>query len=315
MIISASYRTDIPTFYGEWFMNRLREGYCKVVNPYNCRISRVALDRKFVEGIVFWTKNIGPFLKHLTEVKARGYPFVLQHTINAYPRTLESSVVDYARCIEHLRRISESFGPKVCVWRYDTIVASSLTPLKFHPDNFANLARRLEGVVDEVVISFAHLYKKTLRNMNLAAKEAGFSWSDPTHEEKRDLVRQLVDIAQSRGMQVAVCSQPEYLVTGAIEARCIDAERLSLVAGVKIAAKVKGNRPECKCFRSVDIGDYDTCPHGCVYCYAVQNREVALVRNRQHDPYSEFLFLPPPDAVEEEQPSPPPQPSLFPMVD
>ncbi|MCA9049546.1 MAG: DUF1848 family protein, partial [Planctomycetaceae bacterium] len=93
MIISASYKTDIPTFYGEWFMNRLRAGYCKMVNPWNRKqISRVSLDLRDVDGIIFWTKNIAPFIPHLEEVHGRGYRFVVQHTINAYPRALEFSV-------------------------------------------------------------------------------------------------------------------------------------------------------------------------------------------------------------------------------
>jgi hypothetical protein len=86
MIISASYKTDIPTFYGEWFVRRLRAGFCGMVNPYNRQAYRVNLDRGSVDGFVFWTKNVGPFLKYLPEVQARGFPFVVQYTINAYPR-------------------------------------------------------------------------------------------------------------------------------------------------------------------------------------------------------------------------------------
>jgi hypothetical protein len=100
VIISASYKTDIPTFYGEWFMHRLRAGYCKVVNPYGRQVYRVALDRPAVDGFVFWTKNVAPFLKHLPEVSERGFPFVVQHTINGYPRQLETAVVDVERSVE-----------------------------------------------------------------------------------------------------------------------------------------------------------------------------------------------------------------------
>src|SRR5277367_1660664 len=143
MIISASYKTDIPTFYGEWFMNRLRAGYCKMVNPYNRRVIRVPLNREAVDGIVFWTKNVGPFLQHLAEVKERGYPFVVQHTINGYPRELEQAVVNASRAVEHVRSLAEQFGPQVCVWRYDTIINSSLTPREFHVETFGQLAKSL----------------------------------------------------------------------------------------------------------------------------------------------------------------------------
>ena len=78
MIISASYKTDIPTFYGEWFMNRLKARYCKMVNPYSQQVYSVDLTPKSVDGFVFLTKNIGPFLKPLAEVKRIGYPFIVQ---------------------------------------------------------------------------------------------------------------------------------------------------------------------------------------------------------------------------------------------
>lgn len=292
MLISASYKTDIPTFYGQWFLNRLRAGYCKMVNPYNRQISRVSLERDAVDGFVFWTKNIGPFLKALAEVKIRGFPFVVQHTINGYPRELEQKVVSAERSAEHLRHVADAYGPSTCVWRYDTIILSSLTTADFHLKQFEKLAKALEGVTDEVVVSFVHLYAKTLRNMNEAAKRFSFSWNDPALEEKRTLARQLVEIAAGYGMQLTICSQREYLVEGAKDARCVDADRLERLGGRRISAALRGNRKECGCFASKDIGEYDTCPHGCVYCYAVMNQELAAQRYRSHDPESEFLFRP-----------------------
>ncbi|MBI3470309.1 MAG: DUF1848 family protein, partial [Candidatus Solibacter usitatus] len=122
MIISASYKTDIPTFYGEWLMGRIRAGYCKSVNPYGRQIYRISLAPEDVDGFVFWTKNAGPFLPHLPEIRRRGYPFVVQYSINGYPRTLEFSVVDAAKSIEHMKALSGEYGPRVPVWRYDTVV-------------------------------------------------------------------------------------------------------------------------------------------------------------------------------------------------
>jgi hypothetical protein len=303
MIISASYKTDIPTFFGEWFIRRLRAGYCKTVNPYNKQISSVSLRQDDVDGFVFWTKNVGPFLKHLTEVQARQFPFVVQHTITGYPGTLEQSVVDAAKSVENLRRVADNYGPKVCVWRYDTIVETSLTPREFHIDNFGRLAKDLDGSTDEVVVSFAHIYQKTLRNMNMAARKLRFEWADPDEGWKRNLLTDLVAIATSHRMKLTLCSQPQFLVAGCGEARCIDSERLAALAGKPIRSKEKGNRPECRCSEAKDIGEYDTCPHGCVYCYAVVNRSLALKRFREHDSTSEFLF-PPPEGASEQGSSP-----------
>lgn len=294
MIISASYKTDIPTFYGEWFINRLRAGYCMTVNAYNQHNSRIDLARESVDGFVFWTKNIGPFLKYLPEIKSRGYPFVVQHTVNGYPRELEFSVIDARKSIENLKRLAGEYGAKSVVWRYDTILFTSITPVDFHRNNFERLAKSLKGVVDEVVISFAQLYKKTQRNMEWAAKEFEFSWNKdtPPFDQKLIFAQELMEIARSQGIKLAVCAQKEFTVSGIEEAHCVDIHRLESVGACSISAKIKGNRPDCACFMSRDIGEYDTCPHGCVYCYAVQNRELAQVRFKEHDPQGEFLFTP-----------------------
>jgi Domain of unknown function (DUF1848) len=298
LIISASYKTDIPTFYGEWFMNRLHDGYCKIVNPYGGQIYTIDLTRDSVDGFVFWTKNIGPFMKYLPELRERGYPFMVQHSINGYPRELEFRVIDYTHTCEYMHQLAAEYGSDVVVWRYDPIVFTSLTTLDWHRHNFATLARTLQGATNEVVISFAQVYKKTRRNMDWAAREFTFAWDE--HETTvqahgRELVDELARMARAHGMQLKVCSQAAFLVPDVVaEARCVDADRLERISGTSLVGKVKlqGNRKECGCFASRDIGAYDTCPHGCVYCYAVQQRDVALQRFKRHDPDGEFLFPP-----------------------
>lgn len=291
MIISASYKTDIPSFYGEWFRRRLAAGYCWTVNPFNAnQHRRVSLAPKDVHGFIFWTKNVGPFFDVLAEVADRGVPFIVQQTINGYPRELESRVVNADRAAEQVHRIAETFGRKVPVWRYDTIVFSSLTPPDLHVRNFERLAKALAGSVDEVVVSFMQLYRKTERNLNAAGAEHGFYWTDPSDDEKRELLRELAKVARSASMRMTMCSQPKYVIPEVGEARCVDAARLVEVGGRDFRAELGGGRKDCGCFKSVDIGDYDTCPHGCAYCYAVQNRPLALDRFRQHDPSGEYLF-------------------------
>ena len=298
MIISASYKTDIPTFYGEWFMNRLQAGYCKMVNPYSQQVYRVDLTAENVDGFVFWTKNIGPFLKYLPQVRKMGYPFIVQHTITGYPRELEFRVINSTRTADYMKELADTYGPQVAVWRYDPIVITSLTPYGWHRNNFETLAKSLAGATDEVVVSFAQIYKKTRRNMNWAANKFGFDWHEheaTTTGSARDLITELAQIARSYGMQMKICSQEAFVISGITEgARCVDAERLERVTGSPIADKIelRGNRKECGCFASKDIGEYDTCPHGCVYCYAVQHRDLALNRYKEHDPTGEFLFPP-----------------------
>ena len=290
MIVSASYKTDIPAFYGKWFQSRLNAGYCRVSNPYNRnQRSTVSLRKEDVDGFVFWTKNIDPFADVLDEVNGLGVPFVVQYTINGYPRALESRVVDASRSVASFRVLAKNYGARTAIWRYDTIILSSLTDVNFHRQNFARLAAELAGSTDEVVVSFMQIYEKTRRNMDEAALNHGFNWEDPPDELKREMLSDFVEVAGSSGMQLSICTQPHLMVPGAAHARCIDAQRLMDVAGNTIRASLKGMRTGCGCFEAKDIGDYDTCPHGCVYCYAVRRRAVALGRYQRHDPKSEFL--------------------------
>ena len=180
------------------------------------------------------------------------------------------------------------------MWRYDPIL-TSLTPPDFHRRTFARLARALAGATgatDEVVVSFAHLYRKTQRNLDRAAVQSGFNWDDPDADRKRTLAAELAQVARAHGMQLTLCAQRSLLAPGVAEATALTPHGWPTVAGGPIAARLKGNRPDCLCYQSRDIGAYDTCPHGCVYCYAVQNREAARRRYAAHDPEGELLFSP-----------------------
>jgi len=283
MIVSASYRTDIPAFYGAWFMNRLRAGGCRVANPYGGQDYAVSLRRADVDGFVFWTKNVAPFLAPLAEIHRRGYPFVVQVTVTGYPTALERSVPTAAQSVGHLKALSQTYGRRAVVWRYDPIVATGLTPRDWHVANFATLARALRGAVDEVVISFAQIYRKSARNLTRAADAHGFSWYDPADAEKIALAERMAGIAADNAMRLTICSQPALTVNGMAAARCIDSGRLSDVADRPFAARQKGNRAGCLCSESRDIGAYDTCPMGCVYCYAVAGRDAAQRSHRAHD--------------------------------
>ena len=293
MIISASYKTDIPAFYGEWFRNRLRAGYCRMVNPYNANQRYlVSLRREDIEGFVFWTKNLTPFEDTLDEVHCQDFPFVVQYTINGYPRALESRVMDPDQSMQTFRAAADRYGPDVLVWRYDPILLSTLTDADFHRANFARLASGLSGSTNEVVVSYMQVYRKTRLNLDESARECGFDWYDPSAEVKRALLTDLSEIADAHDIHLSVCTQPDLLVPGAREARCVDAARLARMAGRTVMSKLKRVRPGCGCYESKDIGDYDTCPHGCVYCYAVRRRHLALRRYRAHDPRGEYLFPP-----------------------
>jgi len=293
MIVSASYKTDIPAFYGEWFAGRLAAGYCRTVNPYGRQVSRIELTPGAVDAFVFWTRNLGPFGPALEKVRDLAIPFCVQYTITGYPRALDAATVAPGQAASHLRDLARDFGPRAGVWRYDPILLTSLTPPAWHRETFARLARSLEGAVDEVVVSIAQQYRKTRRNLAVAARAHGFTWRDPSPDEREALLGDQAQTAAAHGMRLTLCGQPEMLIPGVGEASCIDTRRLSDIAGHAIAAKRKPHRKTCACDASRDIGEYDTCPHGCVYCYAVQNRTLAKRRFKEHDPAGEFLVAPP----------------------
>lgn len=301
MIISASYKTDIPAFYGEWFLRRVDAGFAQTVNPYSRRIQRVPLTRDSVDGFVFWTRNVAPFLGVLEEMRSRGFPFVVQYTITAYPRALDRATIAPEQAIHHLHLLNRTFGPAVAVWRYDPVIVTSLTPPNWHVDTFARLSRAIAGAASEVVLSFAQIYRKTARNLDAAARKNGFQWTDLGTQEKVLLLSRLAAVAVECKIRPTLCGQPELLAAesetgsaiGLGEARCIDAKRLQRAAGEAgqpIAAACKPHRPRCGCFSSRDIGDYDTCPHGCVYCYAVSSQPNAKDRLARHDPYGDQLL-------------------------
>ena len=288
MIVSASYRTDIPAFYARWFLGRLEAGQARVANPYGGGMYKVSLRLGEVDGFVFWTRNLRPLMDDLDRVR-KVAPFVVQFTATGYPRSLESSVITPEDAVAQLQELRRRFGPRVAVWRYDPIVLTSELDAAAHAANFAALARALAGIVDEVVLSFANPYRKTSRNLDRAAARHGFQWRDPPGDEKRALLARLAAIAGEHGIAATLCTQPDLLIAGIGEARCIDARRLSDVGQTAITAKESGNRPGCRCALSRDIGAYDTCPHGCVYCYAVADRDRALARYKAHDPAAESL--------------------------
>ena len=275
MIVSASYRSDVPAFYGRWFLSRLAAGEAWVRNPYGGMPYRVSLAPEDVDGFVFWTRNLAPFAGALAAVEARGAPYVVQYTVTGYPAALESGVPPVEHAAAQLRLLAGRRGRAAGVWRYDPILFSDLTPPEWHRENFARLAAAFAPLVDEVTVSFATIYRKTARNLARAAAVHRFAWRDPDIAERRAFLAGLAAIAADHGLRLTVCAQPALEQDGVAGAACIDAERLSRVAGRPIRARHKGNRPGCLCAESRDIGAYDSCAHGCMYCYAVRDHEKA----------------------------------------
>lgn len=273
MIVSASYRTDIPAFYPRWFLERLTAREVLVRNPYGGKPYPVSLDPADVDGFVFWTRNAAPFAEGLVAVESLRLPYVVQYTVTGYPKALEAGVPPVEHAVRQIAGLAGRLGRQAAVWRYDPILFTSLTPPDWHLRNFGTLAATLAPSVDEVTVSFANIYRKTARNLRIAAAAHGFTWHNPEADEQRSFIAQLAEIASGHGLRMTVCSQPDLEQAGIAGAACIDLHRLSVIAGRPIKGRRKGNRPGCLCAESRDIGAYDTCAHGCMYCYAVRDHQ------------------------------------------
>jgi hypothetical protein len=287
MIISASRRTDIPAFFSPWLVNRLRAGSVLVRNPFNRRqVSRIRLTPSVVDCVVLWTKNPAPLLPYLEEIADLGYPVVMHFTITACDQTLEPGLPGLHERIATFRTVSEKLGPERVWWRFDPILLTRIHDSAHWLDRFAVLAHALQGHTRQCTVSFVSLYAKCRRNL------AGIDLLEPGEKEKRELALGLAACARAHGIRPVACCDP-FLTNecGVEQAHCIDSAQLGAILGSTFRPqKDPGQRPGCGCSLSIDIGAYDSCAHGCRYCYANTSAR-AVARNRAaHDPQSPLLI-------------------------
>ena len=270
MILSASRRTDIPAFFGEWLLSRLRAGSVPVRNPRNpAQESRIALSPETVDCIVFWTKAPAPLLPKLDELDALGYRYVFLFTLNNYGAMIEPGVPPPADRIATFRRLADRIGRDRLVWRYDPVIFTpEMTPER-HAECFDRLAGALGRCCCKSVISFVDFYPRCRNALALLGAY------DPDDAVKRELAGRFAESAARRGIPVEACAEPLDLAgTGVRPGSCIDRDWLSQVCGRELKLRrASGQRSCCGCAQSVDIGVYGTCRHGCVYCYAARGQQ------------------------------------------
>ncbi len=247
MIMSASRRTDIPALFSEWFYNRIEKGFVLLRNPYNFhQVGRVTLTPDKVEGIVFWTKNAAPMLSRIHELD--GFKYYFQFTITSYKRDIERNVPDKQ---EIIIPAFKKIGADKVIWRYDPILLNERYTWNYHIQAFTKLAGELEGFTHKAVISYVDTY----RGVNLGA----IGVQAMTIEQQCEMAQQLSEIATQHGITLTACAED----VGLPSACCVDAKMFGLKKH-----KDNSQRGLCTCVESVDIGAYNTCSHGCAYCYA-----------------------------------------------
>ncbi|MDH7568585.1 MAG: DUF1848 domain-containing protein [Armatimonadota bacterium] len=299
-VISASRRTDIPACYADWFMNRVRAGYCVVEHPFSRQRSRVSLLPEAVVAIAFWTRNPAPLLPYLGELDGRGFKFLFNFTVTGYGPELEPAGPDPRAAVEVFRRLSDRLGAALVHWRYDPIVITDEMDPDWHRRHFEALCRKLEGYTHRCVISFLQLYRKNQPRMEAAARAGRFrygylpvrtvtpgrfGWVLP-QEVMCGLAQDLGGIAAAYGIRVYSCCNP-FLVAPLANVhpgRCLDGDLIgALRADLAALPALRPSRPGCGCVAARDLGAYDRCGHGCVYCYATGSKVCTA------DPYAEKL--------------------------
>lgn len=284
MIISASRRTDIPAFFSDWFINRIKEGSVCVRNPMNNhQVSRISLSQNVVDCIVFWTKNPAPMLPKLNELS--GYEYYFQYTLNNYGKDTEPHVPPLEDRIATFRALSEKIGKERVIWRYDPIVITPEYNVDYHIDSIRKIGTQLKGCTEKCVFSFVDVYPS--KNM----KKLSQMHNRPiTEQEMEILLNEMNAIAKENGFLLATCAEKVDIEKHGIHHNsCIDGELIERITGYTLKTKPDGQREGCRCVKCEEIGCYDTCPHGCTYCYANFRAEATMEKLKQYDPNSPIL--------------------------
>lgn len=283
LIISASRATDIPAFYADWFFRRLEKGHVRWRNPFSGQDSYVSFGN--TRFIVFWSKNPAPLLPYLPMIKERGIVCYIHFTLNDYEAEgLEPNVPPLSQRIETFRRAVEALGRGAVVWRFDPLILTDKINIDTLLEKIAHIGNALTGYTEKLVFSFADIesYKKVSRNL----RQSGINYREWDEESMRESAARLSTLNRNNwNLELATCAEridlSEY---GIGHNRCIDPELISRLApddeilqNFLYNAKTDiGQRKACGCILSKDIGAYNTCPHGCLYCYANTSSASAL---------------------------------------
>lgn len=282
MILNTGNRTDIPAYYSEWFYNRINSGYVLTRNPFNPkRVIRYELSPDLIDVICFCTKNPYPMLERLSEISHfKQFWFV---SITPYGKDIEPNVPNKHKVIESFQQLSEKVGINNVSWRYDPILINDKYTIEYHLRSFEKIAASLENYTNSCVISFIDLYQKTKRNFPRI--------EEVSNADQEFLASSIAKVAEKYNIRIYTCSESEHLKKYGIDVSgCMTKEVLEKAVGYNMTVpSLQQTRPTCNCILGSDIGMYNTCLHGCRYCYANYNNYEVQENARQHDVNSPLL--------------------------
>lgn len=269
-------------------MNCLREGFVTYPNPFGGQVYRVSLRSDDVHSIVFWSKDYAPLLDHLDELEDRRYRSYFHYTITGAPQAWEPYAPSWRQSADTFLRLAERTDPRRIQWRFDPIIFTDEQGVEFYVERFHEIARMLAGATARCYFSFGVFYGKVQRKL----RRAEIRFLDPPLSQKSELAGKLTDVAACYDITLYSCCQ-DRLVAGKVKkAHCVDGDLLAeLFPDRPHVSKHQPTREQCGCVASRDIGMYDTCPHGCIYCYATQNYQTALKSFKGHSPTNKMLAV------------------------
>ena len=260
MILNISGRTDIVAFYSDWLMNRLKEGFVDVRNPFNPKmVSRIMMDD--VDLLFFCTKNPIPILDKLKDIKKKVYFHI---TLTSYKKDIEPNLPDKKDIIASIKKLSNIIGKDNIVIRYDPVFISDKYSLDYHIKSFDRLCELLDGYVSKLLISFIDDYKN-VRNNYRTLKYKKF-----TEDDYKTIGTSFYESAKKHNIAVHTCNEERNLTEyGFIKEDCLSKELAFKLTGKIYKKEWKARKsPYCRCVQMADIGVYNSCKHFCKYCYA-----------------------------------------------
>lgn len=281
MILFASGRTDIPAFYSNWFINRVKAGFVDVRNPFNQKlVSRIYFSD--VDLIMFCSKNPLPMINKLDILKV---PVLFHVTITPYSKDVEPNIPDKRLIIEGVKKLSLVLGIDNVVVRYDPIFLSDKYNVDYHIKAFDKLCKNLNGYVNKIIVSFMDEYKNVRSNKNILKYRAF------TREDYKKIGEAFSKSAMDNGMSVQTCFEDEDLTQyGFVKGECLSHELAYILTGKKFKSSNVRKEKKCECVQMVDIGDYNSCMHMCKYCYANYDEKVVSSNFERHDDNSSLLI-------------------------
>ncbi len=278
MILNVSGRTDIVAFYTPWFLNRLKEGFVDVRNPfYPKKVSRIYFQD--VDLLVFCTKNPLPILPYLKEIQI---PILFHVTLTPYKKDIEPNVIEKAKIIEGIKELSNILGKEKVYVRYDPILLNEIYTIEYHTKAFEKLCTLLEGVVEHIIISFVDPYKNVQKN------QSEIKLKPITESDRKTIGNLFGKMSKKHHIQVQLCyEQIDLTEYGILNTPCISKEQAYEITKKKFS---KWKARNCGCAEMVDIGVYNTCNHLCKYCYANYEEKKVKKNILEHDVSSSLLI-------------------------